>query len=127
MKKILANVVVLSLLAGFFVVPVLANAQSFNFMVCDGVETECDFNKLMELVGVIVEALITIATLFAVIAMIWVGFLLITSGGNEKAKTEAKRIGLSVLKGYLWILFAWLVVYTIYSTLLNPEYNEAFR
>ncbi len=97
-----------------------ASAQSFNFIVCDG--PDCTFSDLITLAQNVITALILISTFLAVIAFIFSGFLLLTSGGNELKKTQAKEIFRKVLIGYLWILGAWLLVYTI-TSLLEPGYS----
>ena len=96
-------------------------AQSFNLIVCDG--PDCDFAKLMQLVQNIISALIIISTFLATAAFAYAGFLLLTSGGNESNKTKAKEMLGKVIKGYLWILVAWVLVYTITTVLLKPGFS----
>lgn len=100
-----------------------------DLIVCDGVEKECTFSSLMQLANAVITNLVVLATFLTAIAFMYAGFKLLTSGGSESAKTKAKDIFLSVLIGYLWILGAWLVVYTITSALLKPEYSflERFK
>ena len=97
-----------------------ASAQGFDLIVCDG--PDCTFSDLITLAQNVITALILISTFLAVIAFIFSGFLLLTSGGNELKKTQAKEIFRKVLIGYLWILGAWLLVYTI-TSLLEPGYS----
>ena len=97
-----------------------ASAQGFDLIVCDG--PDCTFSDLITLAQNVITALILISTFLAVIAFIFSGFLLLTSGGNESKKTQAKEIFRKVLIGYLWILGAWLLVYTI-TSLLEPGYS----
>lgn len=92
-----------------------------DFIVCDG--PNCDFGSLIELTKVIINNLIYISTILAVIAFIYIGFVLLTSGGDVGAKTKAKHAALSVLKGFIIILTAWFIVYTITSVLLNDGYS----
>ncbi|OHB10716.1 MAG: hypothetical protein A3G05_00955 [Candidatus Zambryskibacteria bacterium RIFCSPLOWO2_12_FULL_45_14] len=99
-------------------------AQSFNLIVCDGVTVPCTFAKLIELLRNLITALVYISTLLAAMAFAYAGFKLLTSGGSESSRKEATDIFVKVLKGYLWILFAWLIVYTISSTLLNPQFRS---
>src|SRR3989344_4357409 len=82
----------------------------------------CGFSDLVVLLQNLITNLVVISTFLATAAFAYAGFLLLTSGGNESAKTKAKDIFLKVLKGYLWILGAWLLVYTITSVLLKPEF-----
>ncbi len=98
-------------------------AQSFNLIVCDGVTIPCTFSSLIQLTQNLITALITISTLLAVAAFAYAGFLLLTSGGSPGKKDEAKKVFTKVLIGYLWILGAWLLVYTITSVLLNSGYS----
>lgn len=93
-------------------------------IVCQGTkESPCTYESLIELVKVLIHDMVVISTLLAVITFIWVGIKLLGSGGNESAMTEAKKMLWKVVIGYLWILAAWLVVYTITSVLLNDGYS----
>ena len=84
---------------------------------------DCTFNSLIVLAQNLITDLIVISTFLATIAFAYAGFILLTSGGNESAKTKAKEIFRKVLIGYLWILGAWLLVYTITSVLLRPGFS----
>lgn len=77
----------------------------------------CDFNSLILLAQNLITDLIFLSTIFATAAFAFAGFKLLTSGGDEKAAGEAKEIFKKVGWGYLWILVAWLLVYTITSLL----------
>jgi len=77
----------------------------------------CQFGDLITLVQNLITDLIFLSTIFATAAFAYAGFKLLTSGGNEKAAGEAKEIFMKVGMGYLWILVAWLLVYTITSLL----------
>lgn len=118
---ILPSLFALSLL----IVPIPAHAQSsFNLIVCERTQGDpCDFGDLVLLAKNIINFLILISTFLATIAFAYAGFVLLTSGGSESAKTKAKQIFTKVLIGYLWILGAWLLVYTITSALLKSGYS----
>jgi len=90
-------------------------------IVCDG--TNCEFSDLIVLAQNLITDLIVISTFLATAAFAYAGFILLTSGGNESAKTRAKEIFRKVLIGYLWILGAWLLIYTITSVLLRSGYS----
>jgi putative copper export protein len=95
-------------------------------IVCYGsapYDKACEFKDLVILLQNLITDLILLSTLLATIAFAYAGLKLLTSGGNESARKEATEIFLKVLKGYLWILGAWLLVYTITSVLLNPGYS----
>src|SRR3989344_3246116 len=89
-------------------------------IVCNG--PSCQFSDLIVLIQNLIHNLIVFSTFLAVAAFAWAGFLLLTSGGSESAKTKAKDVFVKVMKGYLWILAAWLLVYTITSILIKPEF-----
>lgn len=84
----------------------------------------CRFEHLIELAQNLITDLIIISTMIAVVVFAYAGFLLITSGGNEEQKNRAKSIFTKVLIGYLWILGAWLLVYTITTVLLSDNYRS---
>ena len=95
-----------------------------NLIVCDGTALDpCTFEKLTLLVKALINNLVILSTFLAVVAFAWAGFLLLTSGGNEAGKTKAKKMLGKVLIGYLWILGAWVVVYTVTSVLLKDGYS----
>lgn len=81
----------------------------------------CQFSDLIVLVQNLITMLIVISTFLATAAFAYAGILLLTSGGKESAKTKAREIFSKVLIGYLWILGAWLLVYTITSVLVNTD------
>ncbi len=127
MKKVLAHLLSFSLLALLFFIPYIAEAQSFDLIVCgrknDPDPYQCTLADLIQVVRNLVNALVMLSTLLATLAFVWMGLLLITSGGNESRKKRAKDIGLKVLIGYLWILAAWILVATVFGVILNDEYN----
>jgi len=84
---------------------------------------DCDFNDLVTVAQNLITNLIIISTFLAAIAFAYAGFILLASGGSESQKTKAKEVFKKVLIGYLWILGAWLLVYTITSVLLDPGYS----
>ncbi|MEX2013891.1 MAG: hypothetical protein WD896_00870 [Parcubacteria group bacterium] len=99
-------------------------AQSFKLIVCDGAGSDpCTFANLIELAQNLISALIIISTFLATAVFAYAGFILLTSGGSETAKNKAKDIFWKVLIGYLWILGAWLLVYTITSVLLKEGFG----
>ena len=82
----------------------------------------CGFSHLILLVQNLITDLIVISTFLATAAFAYAGFLLLTSGGSESGKTKAKDVFRKVLIGYLWILGAWVIVYTISRALLNTGF-----
>lgn len=95
-----------------------------NLIVCKGTPDDpCTYASLIELVNVLIQTMIVLSTILAAVVFAYIGFILLTSGGDPGAMTKAKGMFGKVLKGYLWILFAWIIVYTITNTLLDPGYT----
>jgi hypothetical protein len=92
-------------------------------IVCDGVATHCGFYEFVTLIKNGVTDLILLSTLFALAVMIYAAILWLSSGGDSGAHKKALGMFGNVVKGYVWILAAWVIVYTIMSTLLKPEFN----
>ncbi|MEX2010550.1 MAG: hypothetical protein WD874_01980 [Parcubacteria group bacterium] len=89
-------------------------------IVCD---TNCGFGHLILLANNLITNLIILSTIIATAVIIFAGFKLVTSGGNIKAKEDAKKMLGAVVKGYVVILIAWLLIYTITNALLKPGYG----
>ncbi|MBI2065853.1 MAG: hypothetical protein HYT68_02185 [Candidatus Zambryskibacteria bacterium] len=83
----------------------------------------CGFSDLIVLTQNLIYDLVFISTILAAAAFVYAGIILLTSGGSEGKKDKAKKIFQKVLIGYLWILGAWLLVYTITSVLLKPGFS----
>lgn len=83
----------------------------------------CSFGDLITLAKAVMSDLTVIATFLVTVVAIFIGIKLLTSGGNEKAKDDAKSMAWNVFLGYIWILVAWLLVYTISSVLLAPGFS----
>ncbi len=135
--KILLGLVCVACCLAFFL-PSLVAAQEnppesqFDLIVCGEDDNqnnvldpneECTYSDLVELVSRLIKALVFVSTFLATAVFAWAGFILLTSGGNPSAKTKAKDMFVKVLIGYLWILAAWLVVYTITNVLLKEGYS----
>ena len=92
-----------------------------NMIICEG--PDCNFASLMQLVEVLIHNIVVISTYIAVAVIIYAGFLLITSGGNPGKKEKAKNALTMIIIGYVCILVAWVLVYTITSVLLDDDYS----
>ena len=117
MIRILSLIIIL-------VVPSALYAQGFGLIVCDGGASDpCTLTDFVQLLKNVIKFLVILSTFLATIAFAYAGFLLLSSGGSEDKKNQAKKVFGSVLKGYLWILAAWVIVYTISSALLNTGFS----
>ena len=133
LSTILALIVVVALLVPSIVSATGDDTVGTSSLIVCGVDTSgngilednemCNFENLVELGVNIIDFLIKLTTLVATAAFVWVGLLLLTSGGDEKKKNEAKAIAMKVLKGYLWVMFAWLLVYTVLNVLVEDKFS----
>lgn len=88
-----------------------------DLIVCNG--PDCTFGDLIKLVKAVITDLTIISTYIAVAVCIYAGFILVTAGfrGDSGALTKAKKMFGAVVKGYIVIFAAWLIVYTILNAL----------
>jgi hypothetical protein len=100
--------------------PIIVYAQAPLVPPCD---TNCNFNDLVSLVQRIINWLIIIAVPIAAGLFAYAGFLYITSAGDEGKISKAHGIFRNVLIGFIIVLSAWLVVYTITTALLDSDIN----
>jgi hypothetical protein len=128
-KTILINIGIAVLLMAI-VLPAITHAQNiFNVVPC-GNESDpqiaarsCTLSHLFQLINNVIKVLVILSFPATMIAWTWVGILLLTSGGDSGRITRAKGIAIKVLWGFIIILSAWLLVYTILNALVDPRYN----
>lgn len=97
-----------------------------SLIVCDGVPGNnlpvCDYKSLFVLAKVLINDLVILSTFLAVVVFAYAGFKMIMSRGSETEYKNAVRMFGKVMWGYVWILAAWLVVYTISTALLKTDF-----
>lgn len=107
--------------AGFILalmfLPALVMAQDSGLIPCGYGDNPCDTGDVANFVNGLISFLIQMLGIIAVIVMVYAGFRLVTSGGNEGEATKAKELFTNVVIGIVIILAAWLVVDTIMKTL----------
>ena len=81
----------------------------------------CHFGDFVTLIQNGIHDMVLISTLVVVALLCYVGYELLTSGGNPGAWTKAKSRLMKVVWGYVWVLAAWVIVYTIAKSLLNTS------
>lgn len=97
--------------------PALVMAQDSGLIPCGYGDNPCDTGDVATFVNKLISFLITMLGTIAVIVMVYAGFLLVTSGGDEGKWTKAKELFTNVVIGIVIILAAWLIVDTIMSAL----------
>lgn len=85
--------------------------------------TRCDINAFITLIKHGIHDLVLLSTLLAVVILVYAGMLWLTSGGNRGKHDQALGMLGAVVKGYVWILAAWVIVYSITSVLLYDKFN----
>ena len=137
-KSYFGRVIFLFLLILVFVTPFeIARAQTVKCFIpnnskclipCNGTETTvingktvtgCTFDHFVQLGQNLINFLIVLSIPLTAIAFAWAGFLMVTSAGSEEKIKQGKAIFGKVLVGFIFILGAWLIVYTITTALLN--------
>lgn len=116
-KKFLAGTVSIILLFTFFILPIFVLATTTPLVPCHDDPNKCNFTAFITMINNIITRIISISVVIFAISAIWGGFLYVTSGVNPGNKDKAKKILWSTLTGFVIILVAWLIVYTIIITL----------
>lgn len=89
-----------------------------------GDEYDCGTDDAITLANNVIDFLIKMLAVVAVIALVYAGFKLVTSAGNESAWREAKSLFTSIVIGIIIILSAFLVVDTILKALTDKGLEE---
>lgn len=136
MKSVLRNVALCAFSVIILLLPFVLHAQggsggggggpSTNLIVCDDSPNQsanpplppCDFNTLITLAKNFMNFMIVMAIPLAAISFVFAGYKLLTSGGSESAKNDAKRMFTNTGIGLVIVLAAWLVVNTLLTALL---------
>ncbi len=100
----------------------MAILEPGNLIVCDGVNEPCTYAHLFELARVLISDLVILSTFLAVAVFAYAGFKMLMSRGSEQEYKKAVTMFGKVMWGYVWILAAWLIVYTISTVLLKTDF-----
>lgn len=132
--RIVILIVVCGVLASFFLAPP-AFAQSLR--QCRGIVPcgcnvdangtvldKCTFNDFLIGIKNLTNYLIVLAASLAALAFAWAGILYLTAGGNPSQIETAHTIFWKVFKGFIVMLAAWLIVYTITAALIPKEKRD---
>lgn len=100
-------------------------AQDSGLVPC-GNETEydCDLDDAIKLANNVISFLIKMLGVIAVIGLVYAGFKLVTSAGDEGAWREAKSLFTNIVIGIIIILAAFLIVDTILKGLTGKGLEE---
>ena len=132
MKKIKIFLPIIFLLL-VIIVPIFVNAQEPTQIVSTkcgvtlpggGVNRECGYADLIELVNTIITWIIMISVPVAAGVFAWAGIKYMTTGIADQ-KSVAKEMIKKVFIGFVFILAAWIIVTTVTNTLLKDEFKKA--
>ena len=119
-KKFLAGTTSFFLLF-VLILPVLIHAEPLVQCETAAHPDPCKFSDFIGLINRIMNWIIGIAGTIFTVSFVYGGFLYMTSGDNPGNKTKATGILWSTLQGFVIILVAWLIVYTILNTLVDKS------
>lgn len=88
-------------------------------LCADGVN--CKFEDLITLVKRILGFIVFVSIPLAAIAFAYSGFLILTAGPNASQAQQGKKIFTNVAIGFVIILAAWLIVYTVTTALIDTD------
>ena len=137
MKHVLSLICVLCMSVGLWM-PIVVDAQltppgveetdptaGSGLVPCDGVgdgpNGECTFTHFVQLLQNLINWLIFIAVPLSAIIFTYAGIMYVTAAGDPGKIAQAHGIFKNVAVGFIIVLGAWLIVYTITSTFLRPE------
>jgi hypothetical protein len=130
-KKFLAQILSFILLF-IFILPLISLAADplvpcgNTIKYVDGKAVTCNFDDFILMINGIIKWIISIAGVIFTLSAIWGGYLYMTSGSNPGNKDKAKSVLWSTLIGFVIILTAWLIVYTILVNLVSDS-SSIFR
>ncbi len=102
--------------------PDVSTPDDNGLIPCKGTEADpCDFNDLVTLANNIIEFLILLSLPVAAVGFAVAGFKILTSQGDPGKIKEGKELLMKIGKGFIIILAAFLVVYTIMNTFVLPS------
>lgn len=103
--------------------PALASAAGL--VPCGGTgEAPCTTDFIAPFVAKLIKFLFGALGVIATIVMVYAGFRMVVSAGNESEWTAAKKMFTNVVIGIILILASWLIVDTILQTLTGKGLNE---
>lgn len=115
-------VAVIALTAALFVAMPAATALAVDpggFVTCEG--TGCSFCNLVDMGQLIITWVIGFIIVLFMIILVIAGFRLVTSGGDEEAREDAKKKLTNALIGIIIVLAAWLMVDTLMRVVLPGD------
>jgi hypothetical protein len=76
----------------------------------ESIANKCDFDYIIAGVNTIIDFFFAVSVPITIIILAYAGFLYLTSAGNVSQMDSAKKMIWPVMKGFLLIFTAWLIV-----------------
>lgn len=91
-------------------------------------DAPCDLCHIIYLINLVLNYLMSFVGIVAILALILVGYLFITSAGDSQKRQDAKKRFKYVLVGFVIIFLAWLIVEFLFTVwgYLDPLGGEWF-
>lgn len=100
-------------------------AESTGLVPCGyGDKYDCDTADVIQLANNLIDFLIKMLSVIAVIALVYTGFQLVTSAGDESKWSDAKKRFTDIMIGIIIILSAFLVVDLVLKGLTDKGLDE---
>ncbi len=90
------------------------------FIPCGGPDQEpCQACHMIDLTNNVISWLVLVLGTIAAIMIVFAGFKLVTSNGNQRAMEEAKEIMSNMVIGFVIVLAGWMLVDTVLKAVLK--------
>lgn len=130
--KFLIAILFLTMSLSVLALPYVANAQADkplvpcgNVVGSDGVVSNpCEFKDFFTLIINVTDYVIILGAVVSSIIFAYVGFMMMTAGGEMGRINEAKAIFGKVLVGFLIMISAWLIVHAINAGLISDSFRN---
>jgi hypothetical protein len=90
------------------------------------VEIECGFQDIINEIKKLINFAFLLAVPITIFALAWSGIKILLAVGNTSKIAEARRTMTMVIVGFLFVLCAWLIVYTLTSCLVQEKFYSPF-
>jgi hypothetical protein len=131
-KFILVFLFVLSVLSTI-TFPQVSSAAKSDFLpiiqcgneIKDGKPVPCTFLNAIETFNRVVNWFVSIAATLGSLTLAYAGAMMLLNPGNTGKLEEAKEMFKKTMIGLIWILVAWIIVYSLVNRFLDSDINAA--
>ena len=105
----------------FLVLPAISFADIVN---CGNPgQPDCNFDQFIIMLNGIVRWFIVIIPSLAALSFAYSGAQILFNPGNESKLSDARKMAWTTVKGLMWFLGSWLIIYTLVSALVRDPAN----